>query len=139
MKKYVKLPIGCLAAMDGNSLYTTLQLNALIKKTPTCQKTVKQGTPTPFWPLREKPDYEPQFINPQYQRNLYWSYNLHNREKLELKHNFDKAPEKTRMKTYSQPHTYRSTSDTHWVICGLLIHNCLKLPTLHHYQSSDHY
>ena len=32
MKKYVKLPMGCLAAMDGNSLYRTLQLNALIKK-----------------------------------------------------------------------------------------------------------
>ena len=46
-----------------------------------------------FRRLPEKPEYEPQIIDPHYQRNPYWNDDLYDQKKLEYKHKFNTPPE----------------------------------------------
>ena len=65
----------------------------LKKQTPIHHRTVTQNTSTPFWPLPEITDHEPQFIDSHYQQDPYWNDDLYDQQKLEYKHNFNKPPE----------------------------------------------
>ena len=54
----------------------------LIKEETTAhQNTANQSINTPFRPLPEIPGHEPQFMDPQYQRNPYWDDDLYDEVK----------------------------------------------------------
>ena len=47
------------------------KIHIIKRESPTHQKTVKQNIPTPFRPIPQILDYEPQFIDPQYKQDLF--------------------------------------------------------------------
>ena len=77
----------------------------LIKK-ETLSRRQLQKTSTPFRSLPEIPGDEPQFFNPQYQRDPNWYDDLYDQEKLDFKNSFDKSLELFGLMMISDKHTY---------------------------------